>query len=191
MSDLSTEPTKSIPLRRAILGGAALLSAGLALGLALGEMSGPSLASAPTPAPAKPGELTNMGTDPSGQPSTGGLSDLARGSQDREASLQSTAPFEIGQPLQKTGPIYGQIASAGAMPLMPQVGWNELNDRVVTVLNTGTPTAESLEQLVKLVSATPPTTPSPIVQTGGPGATPAIGPLPPTVYEGTNKASPN
>ena len=195
MSDLSSEKTSSrmIPLRRALAGGLALLATGVTIGVLVGQMSEPSLASAPNPPPRKEAELTNTGGDAAQPLSRGQLSDLARGSQERDQSLQSTAPLEIGQPLQRTGPIGNQMASAGAMPLMREVGWADLNERVANVLNAGTPTRESLEQLVSLVNDAPPATPAPIVQTGGPGTLSVTTPLPPTVYDGnnSNKASPN
>ena len=189
---LSDRTPKSVPLNRAVLGGIALLSAGIALGLMLGEMSGPSLASAPNPSPAKPGELTNTAPESSGPLATAPLADLARGSQERDGMLPSTAPLEIGQPLQRTGPISGLFAaSAGMMPL-PTGQAETLNERVALVLASGAPTPESLEQMVTLVNAAPPSitaTSSPIVS--APTATPTPGPLPPPIYEGVNKASLN
>ena len=191
---LSDRTPKSIPLNRAVLGGIALLSAGIALGLMLGEMSGPSLASAPNPPLAKPGELTNSAPESPGPMATAPLADLARGSQERDGVLPSTAPLEIGQPLPRTGPLGGLFAaSAGMMPL-PTGQAETLNDRVALVLGAGTPTPESLEQMVMLVNAAPPSAiapPSPIVSVGGPTTTRIPGPLPPPIYEGVNKASLN
>ena len=99
MSDLSSEKTSSrmIPLRRALAGGLALLATGVTIGVLVGQMSEPSLASAPNPPPRKEAELTNTGGDAAQPLSRGQLSDLARGSQERDQSLQSTAPLEIGQ----------------------------------------------------------------------------------------------
>lgn len=189
---LSDRTPKSIPLNRAVLGGIALLSAGIALGLMLGEMSGPSLASAPNPPSAKPGELTNTAPESSGPLATAPLADLARGSQERDSGLPTTAPLEIGQPLQRTGPISGLFAaSAGMMPL-PTGEAETLNDRVALLLGSAAPTPESLEQMVTLVNAAPPSataTSSAIVS--APTATPDPGPLPPPIYEGVNKASLN
>lgn len=194
---------KAIPLRRAILGGIALLSAGVALGMTLAEMSGPTLASAPDPAPRGSG-LTNTATDVSNPLSTGQLADLMRGSQERSSVLQSSGPLNTAGPLQATGPIDGQLASvAGAVPLLPgdvpgmreattaAERWTVLNNRVANVLNAGTPTPETLTQLVSLVNGVTPAGPSPILPNGGPGTTPSVTPLPPPIYEGTNKASPN
>lgn len=194
MKTLSARTPKSIPLSRAILGGVALLSAGIALGLMLGEMSGPSLASAPNPPPAKSGELTNTAPESSLPLAKGALAELARNSQERDSGLQSSAPLEIGQPLQRTGPINGLMASAAGMMPLPTGTMETLNDRVALALGTGTPTPETLEQLVSLVNAATPSataTSSPIVQVGGPTATPNSGPLPPPIYEGLNKASLN
>ena len=202
MSDHSRTDSSSraIPLRRAIVGGVALLIAGVTLGMVLGEMSGPSMASAPNASPRKEAELTNMATEPSNPLTTGQLADLMRGSQERGSTLQSVVPLNTADPLQRTGPINGLLASAaGAMPLMPgEIAtpadrWTALNDRVANVLNNGAPTREVLEQLVGLVNDTPPAAPSPIVQAGGPGSPPIAPPtpLPPPVYEGINKASPN
>lgn len=199
MSDLSSQKTssRSISLGRALVGGIALLATGLTLGVLVGQMSVPTLASAPTRAPGKEADLLNVG-EAASPLATGQLADLMRGSQERGSALQSSGPLDTAQPLQKTGPISGLLASAGAMPLLPGDTaapvdrWAALNDRVATVLGNGTPTREALEQLVGLVNETSPTG-SPIVLTGGPVPPPIAPPtpLPPPIYEGINKASPN
>ena len=201
-SILSTLP-KAIPLHRAILGGIALLSAGVALGMTLAEMSGPTLASAPDTAPRGSG-LTNSATDEAAPLRSGQIADQMRGSQDRSSALQSAGPLSTAGPLQQAGPIDGQLASvAGVLPQLPgEVAgmreaatpadrWTALNNQVASILNAGTPTPETLTQLVSLVNNVPPTGPSSALPNGGPGTTPSVTPLPPTVYEGTNKTSPN
>lgn len=195
MSDHSTDTqsSRAISLGRAIVAGIALLATGVTLGVLVGQTSAPTQASAPKAPAREEADLVNTATDAAPPLGRGQLSDLMRGSQERDSSLQTTAPLEIGQPLQRTGPINGQmLAAAGAMPLLPRdTAWTELNDRVAGVLANGVPTREALEQLVGLVNDTPAS--SPVVQAGGPGPSPIASPtpLPPPVYESTNKASPN
>lgn len=199
MSDHSSEKTSSrtITPGRALVAGVLLLATGITLGVLVGQTSGTTLASAPRTAPGNQADLLNVG-EPSSPLATGQRANLVRGSQESDPSLPSSGPLNSAQPVQMTGPISGLLASAGAMPLLPGDTaapvdrWAALNDRVATVLGNGTPTRETLEQLVGQVNDSPPAA-SPIVLTGGPGTPPIAPPtpLPPPIYEGINKASPN
>ena len=90
MSDLSSQKTssRSISLGRALVGGIALLATGVTLGVLVGQMSAPTLASAPTRAPGKEADLLNVG-EPTNPPGTGQRADQVRGSQENDSALPS------------------------------------------------------------------------------------------------------
>ena len=196
MSDQSMAPMapRTISLAHALIAGAGLLALGLVIGLLIGESAAPTAAAT----------LINRADDAAPP-----LPQVLRPDPDRSAFLersnvlQSMGPLNRTDPLQRTGPINGTIAwnAPGVQPaetaalvrdwaVAPE-GWEAVNNTVVNTLRQGPATPSVLAQLVSAVTAVTPASPPPAGGFAGPGTVQVPTVLPPTVYDPTQRASPN